>query len=139
MPPPTPPPLADPRRLLTSGSGVSVEEEPSALLSTTCSSSRRAGGNTKRVLMGSGIIKRLEAHGDTAISGGVRRPDASEEFVEDSQQPEEHRDEDMSPSRAMSREEHREDFPEREEPDRSDPAREAQPTRCTPPARLGWI
>jgi len=47
--------------------------------------------------MGSGIKRPLEMHGDGAALGGVRGRDGSEEFVDVSQPPEEHREE-MSPS-----------------------------------------
>lgn len=92
------------------------------------------------VLMGSGISKPLVpdrvGHGHMG-SGGLLGLEGSEEFVDVSQQPEEHREE-ISPSRAMSREEEREDFPE--EPPLDDPPSEepeAPPPAATtaPPGR----
>jgi len=90
--------------------------------------------------MGSGISNPFDANGDCAASGGVRGREGSEELVEVSQQPDEHLEE-MSPSRAMSRDDDREDFPEDlpEDPARDEPPRdEAPPPALTPRApRLG--
>lgn len=81
----------------------------------------KAGGNISPVLIGSGIRRAFDPLGDGATSGGVRGRDCSDEFVDVSQQPEEHREE-ISPSYALSREEDLEDLPE--EPPLEDPSRE---------------
>jgi len=73
------------------------------------------------VLMGSGIRRPFDSKGDGIASVGVRGRDGSEEFVDVSQQPEEHREE-MSPSLAMSTEDDRDVFPE--DPPREEPPRE---------------
>mmetsp|Transcript_9570 Transcript_9570/g.17481 ORF Transcript_9570/g.17481 Transcript_9570/m.17481 type:complete len:152 (+) Transcript_9570:475-930(+) len=85
------------------------------------SSSMNTGRKICPVLTGSGIKRAFDPLGDGATSGGVRGRDCSEEFVDVSQQPEEHRDE-ISPSYALSREEDREDLPE--EPPLDEPSRE---------------
>lgn len=98
-------------------------------------SSSSAGGSMTLVLIGSGISRPLvpdgEGHGPSG-SCGLLGLGGSEEFVDVSQQPEEHRDE-MSPSRAMSRDEDLDDLPE--EPPLDDPPREdaeAPPPAATP-------
>jgi hypothetical protein len=87
------------------------------------------------VLMGSGISSPFEANGDWAASGGVRGREGSEEFVDVSQHPDEHLDE-MSPSRAISLDDDRDDFPD--DPPRDEPPREdAPPEKLPKPPRGG--